>query len=117
MGNFTPSTKKFFTFACAIVGVWMLLLPRAFHQNPSAAGTPHKVFIAFGFHANLYHSFRGDTNDENGFGQDIRVIRHTIGELERLNCSGIPARAVWDFDNLFSLQEILSRHAPTSSKT
>jgi len=29
-----------------------------------------KVCVAFGFHVNLYHSFRGDTNDKNGFGKD-----------------------------------------------
>lgn len=48
----------------------MLWLPRAFHPASPAAGTPHRVHIAFGFHVNLYHSFRGDTNDENGFSQD-----------------------------------------------
>ncbi len=90
----------------------LLSLPRAFGPEPSAAGTPHKVHLAFGFHVNLYHSFRGDTNDENGFGQDIRVIRRTLSELDRLNRAGIPVSAVWDFDNLFSLEEILPAHAP-----
>lgn len=90
----------------------MLWLPRVFRHVSPVAGTPHKVRIAFGFHVNLYHSFRGDTNDENGFGQDIRVIRHTIRELDRFNREGIPVCAVWDFDSLFSLQEILPAHAP-----
>lgn len=88
---------------------WFLLV--ADHQ-PAAAGTPHKVHIAFGFHVNLYHSFRGDTNDENGFGQDIRVIRHIIAELDRANRRGIPVRADWDFDNRFSLETRLPRYAP-----
>jgi hypothetical protein len=90
----------------------MLWQPKIFRHNSSAAGTPHKVHIAFGMHVNLYHSFRGDTNDENGFGQDIRVIRQTIRELDRFNRAGIPVSAVWDFDNLFSLQEILPVYAP-----
>lgn len=78
----------------------------------TAPVTPHKVYVAFGFHVNLYHSFRIDTNDEAGFGKDIRIIRHLIRTLDRLNQSGVPVKAVWDFDNLFSLQKILPRYAP-----
>ena len=33
-----------------------------------------KVHVGFGFHVNLYHSFREDTNDQKGFAGDIRVI-------------------------------------------
>ena len=78
------------------------------HSPPSA----HEVHIAFGFHVNLYHSFRNDTNDEDGFGKDIRIIRHIIRTLDHYNAIGIPVKGVWDFDNLFSLQEILPQHAP-----
>jgi hypothetical protein len=77
-----------------------------------ASRSPHHVYVAFGFHGNLYHSFRNDTNDESGFGKDIRVIRHIIATLDRWNRRGVPVKAVWDFDNLFSLQEILPQHAP-----
>ncbi len=112
MGRSTyHSIKSVFLFLI-VIAIWMLWLPKAFHDASPVAGSPHKVHVAFGFHVNLYHSFRGDTNDENGFGQDIRVIRHTIAELDRFNRQGIPVRAVWDFDNLFSLQEILPVHAP-----
>ncbi len=72
----------------------------------------YKVYVAFGFHVNLYHSFRNDTNDEHGFGKDIRIIRHIINTLDRYNEQGVPVRGVWDFDNLFSLQERLPRFAP-----
>jgi hypothetical protein len=68
--------------------------------------------VAFGFHVNLYHSYRIDTNDEDGFGKDIRIIRHLIRTLDRFNQMGVPVKAVWDFDNLFSLQNILPRYAP-----
>ena len=90
----------------------MVWFPRFFQPVYPASETLHKVHIAFGFHVNLYHSFRGDTNDENGFGQDIRVIRHIIKKLANFNHRGIPVHAIWDFDNLFSLQEILPVHAP-----
>jgi hypothetical protein len=106
-----PLIKKPLAFLLLVAAVSLLWLPRALGPNSSAA-VPHKVHIAFGFHVNLYHSFRGDTNDENGFGQDIRVIRHTIGELDRYNQAGVPVSAVWDFDNLFSLEQLLPGHAP-----
>ena len=72
----------------------------------------NKVYVAFGFHGNLYHSFRGDTNDESGFGKDIRVIRHILATLDRFNEQGVPVRASWEFDNHFSLEHLLPEHAP-----
>lgn len=105
-------SRKSIRLLLILVGFLVLWTPRAFHRASPVASTPHKVHIAFGFHVNLYHSFRGDTNDENGFGQDIRVIRHILAELDRFNRQGIPVHGVWDFDNLFSLQEILPIHAP-----
>jgi hypothetical protein len=95
-----------------IAAVVVLVRPDALRSASSAVGTPHKVHVAFGMHVNLYHSFRNDTNDENGFGHDIRVIRHTIDTLDQANRDGIPVKAVWDIDNLFSLQEILPENAP-----
>jgi hypothetical protein len=112
MGGYQTIIKKQYFLFLIIIMIWMLWVPRAFQSVGSSAEISHKVHIAFGFHVNLYHSFRGDTNDENGFGQDIRVIRHIIKELDSFNRKGIPVSAVWDFDNLFSLQEILPVHAP-----
>ncbi len=74
--------------------------------------TGHKVYIALGFHVNLRHSFRGDTNDEAGFAPDIRIIRKTINTLEKYNDMGVGVKAVWDFDNMFSLHKILPEFAP-----
>jgi hypothetical protein len=71
-----------------------------------------KVHVGFGFHVNLYHSFREDTNDQKGFAGDIRVIRNTISVLDRYNAAGVPVRAAWDFENAFSLEEVLPAHAP-----
>ncbi|MDA8142201.1 MAG: hypothetical protein M0036_26445 [Desulfobacteraceae bacterium] len=101
-----PGTFLFF-FAVTLPVLWALA---GTEEHPGQA--KHHVFVAFGFHVNLYHSFRNDTNDESGFGKDIRVIRHIIRTLDRCNASGIPVKGVWDFDNLFSLQEILPQYAP-----
>ncbi len=80
---------------------------------PRNSNNPNpRVHVAFGFHGNLYHSFRVDTNDEAGFGKDIRIIRKTISILDEFNQKGLPVKGVWDFENLFSLQETLPRYAP-----
>jgi len=71
-----------------------------------------KVHVGFGFHVNLYHSFREDTNDDKGFAGDIRVIRNTIKTLDDFNARGIPVKGTWDFENAFSLEEVLPRYAP-----
>jgi hypothetical protein len=70
------------------------------------------IYLAFRFHGNFYHSYRGDTPDELGFGKDIRVIRHVIRTLDELNARSIPVHATWDFENYFSLQTIMPAHCP-----
>ncbi len=72
----------------------------------------NKVHIAFGFHVNCYHSYRGDTADNLGFGSDIRIIRKIIGALDALNSEGVPVKGTWDCENFFSLEKILPQFAP-----
>ena len=72
----------------------------------------YKIHIAYGFHVNCYHSYRGDTNDAQGFGSDIRIIRKTIKTLDELNAEGIPVKGTWDSENFFSLEQILPEYAP-----
>ncbi|MCX8071012.1 MAG: fibronectin type III domain-containing protein [Candidatus Binatia bacterium] len=71
-----------------------------------------KIYVALGFHANFYHSWRGDTPDEAGFGTDIRVVRGILDILDAANAAGRDARGYWEFDNLFTLESILPAHAP-----
>lgn len=72
----------------------------------------NKVHIAFGFHVNCYHSYRGDSADNLGFGSDIRIIRKIISTLDGLNKDGIPVKGTWDCENFFSLEKILPEFAP-----
>lgn len=72
----------------------------------------YKVHIGFGFHVNLYHSFRGDSNDEMGFGGDIRTIRRIIEVLNDFNSKGIKVKGTWDFENAYSIEKILPQYAP-----
>ncbi len=71
-----------------------------------------KIFIAFRFHVNFYHSYRGDTPDEKGFGKDIRIIRHIIKTLDGLNQKGIDVCGTWDSENYFSLETIMPEFCP-----
>ncbi len=72
----------------------------------------NKIHIAYGFHVNCYHSYRGDTNDNLGFGSDIRIIRKILDTLTEFNKQGIPVKGTWDSENFFSLQKILPEYAP-----
>ncbi len=72
----------------------------------------NKIHVAYGFHVNCYHSYRGDTNDNLGFGSDIRIIRKILDVLTDLNEKGIPVKGTWDTENFFSLQKILPEYAP-----
>ena len=70
-----------------------------------AGGTVH---LALSFHANLYHSYRGDTNDDDGYGQDIRVIRRILDWLDEYP----DVHGDWDIENAFSLDGVLPEEAP-----
>jgi hypothetical protein len=70
------------------------------------------ISLAFRFHANFYHSYRGDSPDELGFGKDIRIIRKIIEVFDGMNAVGVPARATWDIENYFSLETIMPKHCP-----
>lgn len=72
----------------------------------------YHIHIAFGFHVNCYHSYRGDTDDAQGFGSDLRIIRKIIRTLDALNADGIPVKGTWDCDNCYSLERILPAYAP-----
>ena len=74
--------------------------------------TDNKIHVAYGFHVNCYHSYRGDTNDNLGFGSDIRIIRKILDTLTEFNEQGIPVKGTWDTENFFSLQKILPEYAP-----
>lgn len=72
----------------------------------------NRIHVGFGFHVNCYHSYRGDSNDNLGFGSDIRIIRKTIEALNKCNEEGIPVKGTWDSENFFSLEQILPKYAP-----
>lgn len=77
-----------------------------------AAKTNLKVHVLLGMHVNFYHSWRGDTPDESGFGVDMRVIRGVLDILERANAAGQQARVYWDSEVYWTFQEIVPKYCP-----
>ncbi len=89
------------------------LADRGLHKRGLSRGAMDlKVYVMLGFHINFYHSWRGDTPDEAGFGTDMRVIRGVLDMLERSSAAGKQARAYWDTEVYWTFQEILPRHCP-----
>jgi len=84
---------------------------RIYHRKTMRDHEP-SIHFAPRFHVNFYHSYRGDTPDEQGFGKDIRIIRGILDDLDRLRDESLVVRAAWDFDNAFTLGEILPANAP-----
>ena len=72
----------------------------------------YKVYVSLGFHINFYHSWRGDTPDEAGFGTDIRVVRRILEILNESNTNGLQARGYWDTEVYWTFENILPNHAP-----
>ncbi len=72
---------------------------------------PYKVYVMMGFHTSFYHSWRGDSNDEAGFGTDIRVVRGILKILKQAENRGLDARGYWDIDGYFTLERIIPENA------
>ncbi len=71
-----------------------------------------KISVAFRFHVNMYHSYRGDTPDEYGIGKDIRLIKYILDILDKYNRKGVPVKGTWDIENYFSLENNMRKHCP-----
>jgi hypothetical protein len=72
----------------------------------------HRIFVMLGFHTSFYHSWRGDTPDEAGFGVDIRVVGEILRLLNDANASGLLARGYWDIDVHWTIEKIIQPYAP-----
>ncbi len=66
------------------------------------------VYFSFGQHVDFYHSYRGDSLDEDGFGKDIRVITETLDILDHYPM----VKMSWEFDSWQTLEHRLPEYAP-----
>jgi hypothetical protein len=99
---------RWFSLALVIT-LSALLIPM---QKMTTAESPHKIYVTLGFHTSFYHSWRGDTPDEAGFGTDIRLVRSILDILNQANQEGLDARGYWDFDVYWTLEQIIPEFAP-----
>lgn len=88
-------------------GTVLLPEPGVARREPPepAGGTVH---LALSFHGNFYHSYRGDSPTDDGFGQDIEVIRNTLDWLDARPW----VHADWDFDNHWTTDLWMPEHSP-----
>lgn len=76
--------------------------------RPPSLADSGVVSVALSFHVNLYHSSRGDSNDDDGYGQDLRVLRAVLDWLD----AHPGVQADWDIENHFSLEGWLAADGP-----
>jgi hypothetical protein len=79
--------------------------PEAPQPHVDQGGTVH---LALSFHVNYYHSYRGDSNTDDGYGQDIRVIRDILEWLDEHP----EIHGEWDIENQFSLDGWMATESP-----
>jgi len=94
--------------------ILMAMISRAgASEKPSDETTcPYKVYVILGFHTSFYHSWRGDSPDEAGFGTDIRLVRAILKMLNEANAEGKKARGYWEGDNYWTFEEIIPNYSP-----
>lgn len=71
-----------------------------------------KIHVSFRFHVNMYHSYRGESLDENGIGKDIRIIKNIVEVLNFYNDKGIEVKGTWDVENYYTLERIMPKYCP-----
>lgn len=65
-----------------------------------------KIYLALSPHINYYHSYRGDSKGEAGFGKDLAMMRGIIDELDKIEDMGLGSIKIsWDYgDTFWSIQ-------------
>ena len=81
----TRTPRAVFARGCSLLALLSILFVQP--GTPCRGETPpaRRVYVTLGFHANFYHSWRGDTPDDAGFGTDIRVVREILRMLDNAN--------------------------------
>ncbi|MHA1669206.1 MAG: hypothetical protein ACTSV5_01375 [Promethearchaeota archaeon] len=67
-----------------------------------------KIYFVLSPHINYYHSYRGDSRGETGFGKDLAMMRGILDELDKIEDMNLRfgnMRMSWDYgDTFFSIQ-------------
>ena len=79
----------------------------------ASEGEHLKVYVMVGMHVDMYHSWRGDTPDEMGYGYDNRIITSSLKKLNLARSQNKKAKVYWDFAaNNWTFGEFLPKHFP-----
>ncbi len=60
----------------------------------------------------MYHSYRGESLDENGIGKDIRIIKNIVDVLNFYNDNGVDINGTWDIENYYTLERVMPKYCP-----
>ena len=61
-----------------------------------------KIYLVLSPHINYYHSYRGDSIGETGFGKDIEMMRGIVNELDKIEDMGFSnMRITWDYGDIY----------------
>ncbi|MBA7599593.1 hypothetical protein ES703_06629 [subsurface metagenome] len=67
-----------------------------------------KIYFVLSPHINYYHSYRGDSRGDTGFGKDLKMMRGILNELDKIEDVGFKfgnMRITWDYgDTFWSIQ-------------
>lgn len=65
-----------------------------------------KIYLVLSPHINYYHSYRGDSKGETGFGKDLSMMRGILDELDKIEDLDLAKpRICWDWgDTFWSIQ-------------
>jgi len=67
-----------------------------------------KIYFVLSPHINYYHSYRGDSRGETGFGRDIKLMGEILDKLDEIENKGFSfgdMRVSWDYaDTFWSIQ-------------
>lgn len=66
-------------------------------------------------HINYYHSFRGDSKDNRGFGLDIQIMESILNSLEDCENRGLcdgTSKITWDFADTYWTVQLQKKYQP-----
>ena len=74
-----------------------------------------KIFLIPAPHINYYHSYRGDSQGEGGFGMDIRIMETILNQVDAIEGEGLcdgRIRISWDYGDLFWSIQLQKEYQP-----
>lgn len=72
-----------------------------------------KIYLVLSPHINYYHSYRGDSKGETGFGKDLSMMRGILDELDKIEDLDLAnPRICWDWGDTFWSIQLQKEYQP-----